>query len=611
LGSTNDYEHHRQSGSALTPPRTITEVLYGAENAVGRGVKFMKNVQNKMDICFDHRAPSIVIELAAYRNGYTAIRDRGGRIRCFTEITENNLQYCKQLLQLVDELRHLEGIKGGIAVSETEFMGTTVLEQAKPLTEVIYSNVKEVVEQEQYIFDILWNKAIPAKDKIKEIEEGIEPEIIETTRDQKEALQLATRLVKSAKKQILVIFSTANAFHRQERVGSIQLLIEAASRGLDVRILTPIDETIESIAERESERGLLLRKKQEQLEHQKPKSLEIRDIELSSLQTKISLLIVDSAFSLAAELKDDIKENSTEAVGLATYSNSKATVLSYVSFFESLWILTESYRQIKIHEKMQREIINIIAHELRTPIQPIIGFTEILREKGKQIGDDQQREFLDAIARNANRLYKLTEDMLDVARIENHNLKLRKQNLNLKEVVSEIVRDFATPQVHQFKSSLETSAILQRQVINNKIRTFPSSPKLYFECEGNEDIYVMADKERLTQVICNLLTNAIEFTTKEGTGIISVTLKKQIDKDDFKGHSNAIFTIKDTGDGIDADIFPRLFSKFATKSERGTGLGLFISKGIIEGHGGQIWAENNKDEKGATFTFTLPLSILR
>ena len=135
----------------------------------------MSNVKQRMDIFFDHRAPSIVTGIAEYRNGYTDIRTRGGKIRCFTEINRDNVHHCKELMKLVDELRHLDGVRGGMAVSESEYMATTVLQEAKPLTQVIYSNVNEVVEQGQYIFDTLWNAATPAERKIREIEEGIIP----------------------------------------------------------------------------------------------------------------------------------------------------------------------------------------------------------------------------------------------------------------------------------------------------------------------------------------------------------------------------------------------------------------------------------------------------
>ena len=127
----------------------------------------MSNVKQRMDIFFDYKAPSIVVDIAEYRNGYIDIRKRGGKITAFTEITKDNVRYCKEMTKLVDELRHLNGVRGRIAISESEYMATTVLQEAKPLTQVIYSNVKEVVEQGQYIFDTLWNAAIPAEQKIK------------------------------------------------------------------------------------------------------------------------------------------------------------------------------------------------------------------------------------------------------------------------------------------------------------------------------------------------------------------------------------------------------------------------------------------------------------
>src|SRR6188472_1415870 len=150
-----------------------TQILYGAENAVGKGVEFMKNVKHKMDITFDHTAPSIVIEIPQYYHGYGDILKRGGKIRCITEITKENLRYCEELVKTVTELRHMDGLKGGIAINETEYMATTVLQEAQPLTEVIYSNVDEVVAQGQFIFDTLWKNATVAQKKIKELKEGI------------------------------------------------------------------------------------------------------------------------------------------------------------------------------------------------------------------------------------------------------------------------------------------------------------------------------------------------------------------------------------------------------------------------------------------------------
>jgi signal transduction histidine kinase len=238
--------------------------------------------------------------------------------------------------------------------------------------------------------------------------------------------------------------------------------------------------------------------------------------------------------------------------------------------------LESANEQLKVHDRMQNEFINIAAHELRTPIQPILSLTEVLRSK---IKDTQQVDLLSIITRNAKRLQRLTEDILDVTRIESHSLKLNKERFNLADLISSVIDDYRN---HIEKDNIAVKLLYER---NNK----------------DNNIFVEADRGRLIQVISNLIDNAIKFT-KEGT-ISIITEKKD---------SQVIVSVKDTGTGIDPEILPRLFSKFATKSERGgTGLGLFICKNIVEAHGGKIWIENNNiydGKKGATFTFSLAVS---
>jgi two-component system, OmpR family, sensor histidine kinase VicK len=535
-----------------------TEVLYGVENAVRTGVQFMQNARKWMDLFGDKNGPSIIIEFAdVYKNNYIGAKRRGAKIRFITEITKDNIHYCKELIEIVDEFRHLEGFTGGIAVSELEYMTTTVLRERQLLTQVFYSNSKEVVEQGQYIFDTFWKKAIPAEQKIKEIEEGIKPEVIETIRDPVEIQMVAFELVNSAKEEILIVFSTANAFLRQVHAGATELLQEAAERDIKVKILTPMNEFVKDIIIQK-----ILGKQ---------KRIEVRYIG-ESLQSKVSIIVIDRKFSLVVELKDDTKETSYEAVGLATYSNSKPTVSSYASIFESLWIQSELYEQLKVHDKMQKEFIDIAAHELRTPIQPILGLTGVLRSrKGR---DKEEEELMDVIIRNARRLQRLTEDILDITRIESQSLHLKKERFDINEVILNAITD-------------------SRNHIKRE-----SNYNIKFIYKDRKDISVEADKARIIQVISNLLCNAIKFTN-HGTVTISVE-----EKDNYQ----IVVSIKDTGIGIDPEIVSRLFSKFATKSNTGTGLGLFISKSIIESHGGMIWAENNPGgEKGAIFYFSLPL----
>src|SRR5215218_5200181 len=408
---------------------------------------------------------------------------------------------------------------------------------------------------------------------------------------------LAFELVKSATYEILVIFSTANAFHRQERAGTMDLFKEAAAaegRRVHIKILTPMDDIIKEKAQKF---------KEEQQQHQHHHhQIDIRNIEYP-LQTKVTILLVDRKFSLTVELKDDTKETSYEAIGLATYSNSKPTVLSYVTIFDTLWKqvdlygeLRDLYEQLKLHDKMQKEFINIAAHELRTPIQPILGLAEVLSSKRGRI--EQYNELIDAIIRNAKRLQRLTEDILDVTKIESNSLILNKQQFNLNEMITSAINDIIVKK--DFNSE------------NVKILYEPNNNKQ----DNNNNIFVQADRSRLTQVISNLLSNAVKFT-KKGTIRVTTQIKEEEQEQeqdyqyDDRGGSSinkvVVISIKDTGTGISPEMFPRLFSKFASNSFEGTGLGLFIAKSIVEAHGGNIWAENNADGKGARFTMSLPI----
>lgn len=224
--------------------------------------------------------------------------------------------------------------------------------------------------------------------------------------------------------------------------------------------------------------------------------------------------------------------------------------------------LAVANEQLKVHDRLQKEFINVAAHELRTPTQAILGYSELL-----QMDPADSEDMIKAIYRNSVRLQRLTSDILDVTRIDSEALRIDKEKFNLKEVIQGAVQD------------------ARNQLANGKVK-FIYEP---------QDIYVQADRGRMTQVVSNLLDNATKFT-KEGT----ITIATE------KNEGQAIVSVQDTGTGIDLDIMPRLFSKFATKSDRGTGLGLFISKSILEAHDGKIWCANNPGGRGATFAFSLP-----
>jgi signal transduction histidine kinase len=734
--------------------------LCGEQNVVNTLLQFASKAKNRIDACVDYTRPSLVIKFDQLRNAFLSAKNRGVKLRYVTEITEDNIAYCKELIKMVNELRHLDGIKGNFYISETEYIIPTSLhEEGKPASELIYSNVKEIVEhQRQFVFDSFWTRSIPAEQKIRELEEGIiryETKVLENKEEifhhMKSVIQKSTErsvvssiggmqlvynnffedyksivankkriavecesesenkgirwitfidkysiqlvkiflnagiqirhlknltfmnfavddryfyatidkmengnfmnslltsnepayikhyslifedlwkngidaldrikdieagvhlsdievipssaraqklyldIVKDATEEILWIFPSINAFIRQERIGAIQLAIDAAKeRNVKVRIMIPANSVIEQ-------------KIQQLKQYCYPSNpIDVRYIVQMS-DTKATILVIDRKASLVMEIRDDSKATFIEAIGLSTYSDSKAGVTSYIAIFENLWKQTElydqlkeskkqlelAYEQLKRHDKMQEEFINIAAYELRTPIQPILGLTQVIRANTK---DAKQRELLDVTIRNSKRLQQLTEDILDVTRIEGHSLSLNKVQFNMNDVITNVINDI--------------SSSTSPEMYSKEINTTAATP-IRLEYSHPQNILVQADKGRIIQVINNLITNAIKFAQK---GMVSISLEKKKEQDGNGDEKNYIvISVKDTGKGIDSEILPNLFTKFATKSQtRGTGLGLFISKNIVEAHGGRIWAKNNTDGTGATFSFSLPLAI--
>jgi two-component system, OmpR family, sensor histidine kinase VicK len=714
------------ASSSTRSTEETTKVFYGIENVMNTVLQFLYQSSNVIDACVDSTRPSLAVDILVLKKAFLAARSKGVKLRYVTEITEENIHYCKQLLTMVDELRHLDGIKGNFYITETAYLApATFHEKGKPAAQIIYSNVREIVEHQLYVFDSFWSRAIPAEERIREIlegkeryqtriienpeeiirqignltansnelstclssgglhyshkyffdikkklldkqkkgehkgiryitkidkdnvelaklyldsgiqikhvknlppmsfgvsdkemavtiekmeggrlinsllssneplyvkhfasifeelwrtgtdakprirdiEEGIETEDIEIIQNPTESLKIAYNIMKSARYEVLRIFPSINALRRQIRVGAIRIFREVLENGVRVRMLVPADE--HQITELANEITLVL------------PQLEIKGID-KTLQTSIGIIVVDKKKSLIIESRDDTKDNYFDAVGLAAYSNSRPIALSYASVFETLWRQAELYKQInlyydqlKIHNKMQEEFINIAAHELRTPIQPVLSLSELLLSKKGNI--EQYEELLEGINRNGKRLQRLAENILDVTKIESQSLQLKKEKFTLNDLMLHIITNY--------ESRMEKA-----QISNVKITMVP----------GEDNVLVEGDKERLTQVFDNILSNAIKFT-KQGRITVSIERTKENDKE------FAVVSVKDTGSGIDSEILPRLFTKFATKSETGTGLGLYISKRIIETHGGKIWAENNLQETGATFSFSLAL----
>jgi two-component system, OmpR family, sensor histidine kinase VicK len=284
-----------------------TEVIYGEENTARWAAAILSTVTKTIDLCGDRYGPSIILATEQVLQKYIELHRRGVKQRVITEITNENIMHCRELMKF-QELRHLDGLKGYFSIADGRLIAHSAFgQESKILPHIVASTVRVLVEQQQYLFETLWNKAIPAEQRIREIEEGIKPEVIETIRDPKETQQRVFELLQSAKEEVLIIFSTSNAFRRQAKAGAIDFLIMTAkSMGVKVRILSPVDDYVKNIIDK--------------IKREDNIKIEIRNIE-EPLQTKVSVLIVDRASLLSAELKNDLKETSLEAIGLATYSN--------------------------------------------------------------------------------------------------------------------------------------------------------------------------------------------------------------------------------------------------------------------------------------------------
>jgi signal transduction histidine kinase len=544
----------------------FTRVYYGGETVIDTILQFLNKSNDIIYACVDQTRPSLTIDIALLKEAFLDAKNRGVKLFYITEITRDNLSYCIQLITMVDELRHLDGIKGNFYISETGYLApATFHEKGKPASQIIYSNVKELIEHQRYVFDTFWDKAISAEQRIREIEEEREPDFYEVITDNEKASQILIDLTKAVKKEALFLLPNDKAMLRLDRMGLIDYAIKASQNGATVKIICPMSEANAKVVKRISERAPQIQV-------------------LNGNISPYGMYIVDNERFLRAELRHPEAKKFSEAIGLVVYSNRRITVDSFKSIFELLWKEHESVEEVKRAYRMQKEFINIASHEMKTPTQAILGYTGLLRQH-----PEKRDQMIQGISRNALRLQRLTNDILDVTRIESRTLNLNKEQFNLKYLITSIVEDY------------------RRQIQENK-----SNVRLLYDIKRhkkNASLTIEADRGRITQVLSNLLNNAIKFASekKERGQVVSVSTVADYDSKN-NDCGEIIVSIKDSGEGIHPDIFPRLFTKFATKSFTGTGLGLYISKNIVEAHGGRMWAENNHNGEGATFRFSLPLA---
>ncbi|HZB99753.1 MAG TPA: HAMP domain-containing sensor histidine kinase [Nitrososphaeraceae archaeon] len=497
---------------------------------------------------------------------HARIAQRAGSTQIITNIEKETIPAIKELTEAGAQVKHIDisSIRRCVIYDDDAAYFSIVEEPL--ITHTAIDNVDQTEGEDlwvasteysviqsakkRYISD--WENAIRSKDRIHQLETGIEPEFYKVITDGEMASQLIRDLTISVKMEALLFLPNSKSLVRSDNLGIIDKLIETSQKGATVKIICPMSEQNVNTVEKISRSQVQL---------------------LDGDTSNYGMYIVDGEKFFRAELKEPMADKFSEAAGLVIYSNRKTTVDSFKSVFELLWNERVLVEELKKADKMQKEFINITAHELRTPIQPILVVIDTLLSKKGNIEDYE--ELLNMIRRNAKRLQRVTENVLDVTRIESGSFGLKKELFDLNEVIMAVLAAYGS----------DVKKVDQLKII----------------LTSKESFYVEADKVRIAQVISNLLNNAMKFT-QEGTIAISCN-KMEHDNDK---HS-ATFCMKDTGVGIHPEIYPKLFSKFASHSDGGIGLGLYLCKNIVKAHGGRIWAENNPDGKGSAFFFTLPL----
>lgn len=551
-----------------SPYHEKTEIMTNQSDIVG----IIAKTEKYLNIMGDSKSPHFLLS-DKIRKGLQKAKTKGIRIRLITEITKANLNACKEIMKFA-EVRHLHKVIGNFIISDKEYFGQSLVSNYQ--TNQVYNNDDGMVGLQNYVFENLWNNSVSHHDKSSSLEAGVDPEEVKVLSDPIEIRKTYLSLIESAKSEISLIIATPNALQRNYKGGIISMLVEASEkRNVTVNLVIPTYDSnkiqddflhTESVA-----RNFRFKMKS------------IAPVTTQTHKIKTTFLIVDKKSVFIIDVKDDNQGKFLEAVGYATFHTSKSRTESYNFIFDTIWRqadlyeslreanrnLIYSYQKLEEHDAMEKEFINLAAHELRTPSQSIIGYSEMLKDL-----PERNKQYEEAISRNAERLYSLVTNMLSIARIESQTMKLNKIIFDLNVKIENVIRD------------------VSQQIELRK------ADKVRIDFRPSGKINIIADKEKIFQVFANLLNNAIKFTN-EGTINISVKEKEKTNE--------AVVTIKDSGSGIDPEIIPHLFSKFKTKSEKGLGLGLYISKNIVEAHHGKIEAHNNPNSEGATFVVTLPL----
>lgn len=602
---------------------TPTNVLDNPVDVLNYTANLIKDVQTRLSVCTSISYFETLQENELLRKEFQNLLCKNEDSKTKTELrwitniedNQNSVNQLKKYLQLGIKIRHTRCLPSlDFVVSDSQFMSNVGnIARTGTFKNLLHSSELLYVQHFQMNFDELWNNSIEAEERIRQIEKGMGSEITKIIDNADQTKAQLIRMIKDAKNEISVVFPTVTSFNRQENMGIFDLLIDKSHRGIKIKILSPVDYFTKEI-----------RLVKDESSPDKTNNILIKGIS-SQHNINSTIAIVDSENVLTVELKDDSAPTFEDAIGTSTFSTSIPTVMSFVSIFDTLWAQAEMFENLRINnaklaetEQTERDFINAAAHELRTPTQAITGYAELDdiifeqyldKKKSKDVSLEDLQSLLDnlrlhhdTISKNATRLDNLINNLLDVAKIDSSQKNL-------------IMLDYET-----FDLTEEIKEIINNQLVQ-KLKN--KNVAINFINDDLAEIHwIMADRSRLNQILANLLDNAIKFSKNDTSIDILIyesanDLKNEKYLRGFKSPQGKVksssmvkqgseiyVAISDSGKSISPNILPRLFEKFNTDS--GTGLGLYISKKLVDAMGGRIWAFNNSDGVGSTFIFSLP-----
>jgi Histidine kinase-, DNA gyrase B-, and HSP90-like ATPase len=558
-----------------------TEVFYGTE-VISEELQFFSKARQHIDTCMDHTRPSLAIAIESIKNSFVDAKSRGVKLRYITEITDANISYCRELMSIVDEVRHLDGIKGNFMVSEIEYLApATSHEETKLASLVIYSSVREIVEHQQYVFETLWNKSMSADKRIRELKEGLtihyQTKVIE---DPDEVVKAIGRQIANSNELFACLTSGGMEYSYNHFFEIRKKLLEKQKKGehKGFRYISNVTQDNVNLVKVFLDAGIPVR----HIKNLPPMSFGVSDKEIAATIEKME---------------------GGKMVQSLLLSNEPAYIDHFYSIFEDLWAkgIDAEDRIKEIHEgmdltdieiiqnpregierawnyakKSKHEILSIFATPNAFRRQIRLGLLQLLKEatenRGVQVkllilADENMTDTINQAAKVCPKVdFRVAE--------ENMQTRITIVLIDMEKCMIIELRD-DTKDNSYYAAGLTTYSN-SKSIISSYASIFESLWK-------QNEVY-----EQLK----------IHDNTKAGTVTVAAV----------PNDNEIVVSITDTGVGIDSQILPRLFTKFATKSTTGTGLGLFISKSIIDAHSGKIWGRNNcPPGKGATFGFSLPV----